>query len=334
MDAYSPYWNPAGAAGINSDLQLAFMHSEWFAGVGKYDYLSALYPLHNTEKGRRRAVGFSMVRFGVDDIPNTLSLYEDDGTVNYSNIVPFSAVDYAFLLSYAQDIKAGEKGKLYLGGNAKIIYRKIGPFAKARGFGFDLGAQYHLGENWSFGLSAKDITSTFNAWSFDFTEEEKETLALTGNDIPISSLEVTKPWFVLGTAYHQRFKKIGVLAELDFIATTDGQRNTLISGKAISLDPAFGVEVDYNQVIFLRGGINNFQKETDLSFNEVLTMKPTLGIGLKFYSLRLDYAFTDMTDTEQKSYSHVVSLLIDLNFDYFKKKDKVEIIKLPSAPPF
>ena len=64
----------------------------------------------------KRALGLSMIRFGIDDIPNTLSLYEDDGSVNYDNIRPFSAADYAFLFSYAQKVKT-DRGQLFLGGN-------------------------------------------------------------------------------------------------------------------------------------------------------------------------------------------------------------------------
>ncbi|MGB1218033.1 MAG: PorV/PorQ family protein, partial [Saprospiraceae bacterium] len=217
-DAYSPYWNPAGMAGVESNMQLAFMHAEWFAGVGNYDYLSLVYPIYSEKKDKRRAFGISAIRFGVDDIPNTLSLYADDGTVDYNNITSFSSADYAFLLSYAQDYWMGDNRKLFIGGNAKVIYRNIGSFAKAVGFGFDLGAQFHL-KNVSFGLTAKDLTNTFNAWNFSFTEEEKETLAITNNEIPINSLEVTRPWFILGSAYHKRFGKFGMLTELDFRLT-------------------------------------------------------------------------------------------------------------------
>src|SRR5687768_1558353 len=37
-DVTSGYWNPAGLLGIKSDLQVAAMHSEYFAGIAKYDY--------------------------------------------------------------------------------------------------------------------------------------------------------------------------------------------------------------------------------------------------------------------------------------------------------
>ena len=36
-DVTSGYWNPAGLMGIESDLQIGLMHSEYFAGIAKYD---------------------------------------------------------------------------------------------------------------------------------------------------------------------------------------------------------------------------------------------------------------------------------------------------------
>lgn len=60
-----------------------------------------------------------------------------------------------------------------MGGNIKVIHRSIGSFGKAWGFGADLGVRYK-GDKFILGLSARDITTTFNAWSFNLTEEEKE----------------------------------------------------------------------------------------------------------------------------------------------------------------
>ena len=98
-DITAAAWNPAGLAGIASDkgLQIGAMHSEWFAGVGKFDYLGFTLPLANSE----RRIGVSLIRFGIDEMPNTLSLYEDDGTVNFDNLREFSVAGYALLLSYA-----------------------------------------------------------------------------------------------------------------------------------------------------------------------------------------------------------------------------------------
>jgi hypothetical protein len=113
------------------------MHAEYFAGIGKYDYASLAIPL----KDNNRVLGLSLLRFAVDDIPNTIFLVEPDGTINFSNIQTFSSADYAFLVSFAQQ-KTLKNGKKINGGvNAKIIHRKAGSFATAWGFGFDAGVQ-------------------------------------------------------------------------------------------------------------------------------------------------------------------------------------------------
>jgi hypothetical protein len=70
----------------------------------------------------------------VDNIPNTIELIDADGNINYDRITSFSAADYAFIFSYAR--KLAVPG-LTIGGNAKVIYRKVGDFASAWGFGLD-----------------------------------------------------------------------------------------------------------------------------------------------------------------------------------------------------
>ena len=37
-DVTSGYWNPAGLAGLKKDYAVGLMHSEYFAGIAKYDY--------------------------------------------------------------------------------------------------------------------------------------------------------------------------------------------------------------------------------------------------------------------------------------------------------
>lgn len=307
-DVSSGYWNPAGLVNTNPEigLQLGAMHSEWFAGVGKFDYVGLSIPFTD---GKSR-VGLSFVRFGIDNIPNTLSLFEDDGTINYDNVVPFSAADYAVLLSYARKMATKNEGNLSVGGNIKVVRRIIGSFADSWGFGLDLSAQYRK-NNWRLGAIARDVTTTFNAWSFAFTDEQKQVLAITGNDIPISSVELTKPQLIIGVGYQFDFKLIKVTPEIDLITTTDGRRNTLISANPVSVDPAMGLEVAYNNAVFLRAGVNQFQKESNLERNDFFTARPSVGIGLKLSNLTIDYAFTDLGD-QNNTYSHIISLMLDI----------------------
>lgn len=314
-DVTSGYWNPAGLANFDADqgLQLGAMHAEWFAGVGKFDYLGMTVPFSNSN----RRLGLSLIRFGIDDIPNTLSLFEDDGTVNYDNITSFSAADYALLVSLAQKMKAKEGRTFQVGGNVKIVRRVIGTFASSWGFGIDLGMQYRVG-NWKLGAVGRDLTSTFNAWKVTFTEQEKNVLLATGNELPdLNSVEVTRPQILLGAAYTFDINKFGITPEVNLLATTDGQRNTLVSADPVSLDPTAGVEVNYNDFLFLRAGISQFQREQDFlpadgtEADEYWISRPSIGVGLQLFSLRVDYAYTDLGDSQNR-YSHIVSLQLDL----------------------
>ncbi|MFT7589113.1 MAG: hypothetical protein ACI959_001327 [Limisphaerales bacterium] len=316
-DITAGYWNPAGLTGIKSNLQVSGMHAEYFAGIAKYDYAAVGMPI----KGGDKYLGFSFIRFGVDDIANTLFLFEPDGSINYDNITSFNAADYAFMVSYAQPL--GPKG-MTVGGTVKVIHRNVGSFANSWGFGLDLGMQYATG-NWRFGLVGKDITSTFNAWSFNFTEEEKEVLEQTGNLVPESSYELTAPKFVLGAGYDFGIsEKFGLLTELNFDLTTDGRRNVLLSADPVSVDPHMGLELDYNEFIFLRAGVGNIQKATsDDDLTESWLVQPNMGLGLQFRAsdliIHLDYAYTNIGNTEQLLYSHVFSLKLDFNKRSIKK---------------
>ncbi|ULT43493.1 hypothetical protein KRR40_08710 [Niabella defluvii] len=55
-------------------------------------------------------------------------------------------------------------------------------------------------DKWRFGVVAKDLTSTFNTWTFNFSEKEKEVLYLTNNDIPVKSSELTAPRVTVGAS--------------------------------------------------------------------------------------------------------------------------------------
>ncbi|GIV34334.1 MAG: hypothetical protein KatS3mg031_1869 [Chitinophagales bacterium] len=302
-DATATYWNPSSLTRIRSVVDIAAMHAEYFAGIAKYDYVGVAVPLQDYH----RFLGFSFIRFGVDDIPNTLELFEDDGSINYDNVQSFSVADWAFMLSYAQKLKIRET-HLALGGNVKVIYRIAGDFATAWGFGLDLSATMDI-KQWRLGIMARDVSGTFNAWSFSFTEREKEILTKTDNVIPENSLEITVPKFIVGAAYEFNIRnRFFILPELDVEMTTDKKRNVPIRTNAVSFDPRFGLELNYNRLVYLRAGIGNIQKSTDDDGKAITTFQPNIGIGLQIKSFGVDYAFTDIGNQSDALYSHVVSL--------------------------
>lgn len=303
-DVTAAYWNPAGLSQQSSDMQIGLMHNEYFAGIAKYDYGGFSMKLDTTS-----TVGFTFIRMGIDDIPNTINLYDNQGNINYDRITKFSAADYAIMFSYAR--KSRVKGLSY-GANVKIIYRQIGSFANAYGFGLDVGVLYRTGR-WYLGAMGRDITSTFNAWTFDLSDDMVEVFEATGNEIPDNSLEVTVPRLNLGAGRSFRLSdNFTSLIALDMDMTFDGKRNTLIKTNFMSIDPKLGVEFGFKDIVFVRGGIRNIQEVTDFGDETSISIEPNFGVGVKIKKMiSIDYALTNIGDSY--FYSNVFSLRVDLN---------------------
>lgn len=315
-DVTSGYWNPAGLMRVENDLQVGLMHAEYFSGNAKYDYGSVALPL----KDKKRVVGLSVLRFAIDDIPNTIDYVRPDGSFDESKLKSMSAGDYAFLLSYAQGIKIFKNQLIdtRIGANAKVIYRHLGKMANAWGLGIDVGMQASY-RQWQFGVMLKDITTTYTSWSFHLTEREKEIFFQTGNEIPIKSYEVMLPRINIGASRTllKPGKKIQVLAEIGLDITTDGKRNTVLSNNTFSFDPHVGLEAGYKQTIFLRAGVGNFQRVLDdadtTNMAKYTIYQPAVGVGLKIKSLNIDYAFTSLQTQANPLFTHIVSLRLDVN---------------------
>jgi hypothetical protein len=310
-DVSAGYWNPAGLTQLEAPLQISAMHANWFGGIANYDYVS----IAKKFKGDRSAVGgLTIIRMGVDNIPNTLNLIGPDGTVNYDRIVTFSASDYAVMFSYARNMNA--KGNFSLGGNLKIINRSIGSFATAWGFGADIGAQWR-GDFISFGLSARDITTTFNAWSFDLSEDDKRVFQQTNNDIPVNSTEITLPRLIAGVAIHKKLTSFSYLVEADLNISSNGTKAGVFSGRNFAIDPTFGFEVGYADRVFVRAGVGNIQSVINPTIADgverSLEFQPNIGMGLKLGRLKVDYALTNIGSVSGVLVSHIFSLTLNFN---------------------
>jgi len=318
-DGTAGVWNPAGLTNMDVSLQVNAMHAEWFAGVANYDYMSVAKRF----KGENNAYGaLSIIRFGVDNIPYTLNLIGPDGSVNYDDVTSFSAVDYAVFLSYGRSIFSDN---LRLGGSVKIINRSVGAFANAWGFGADLGLTYHLGK-FTFAGMAQDITTTYNTWSINFSEEEKAVFAATGNDIISSSTEVALPKLTLGAAYDsgKNWDKDSVFARAKFTyvieanvrLSTDG-RASGIGGQNFNIDPAIGAELGYKDLVFVRAGIGDVERKLNsINGSRDLSLKPNVGLGLQLGRFAVDYALTNIGALGQENgalYSHIFSLRLNFN---------------------
>lgn len=303
----SGYWNPAGLTKVDRWLEVGAMHAEYFAGIAKYDYLGLAHSIDD-----KSSVGFTAIRFAVDDIPNTTQLIDNNGNIDYDRISTFTAADWAFIFSYAR--KMPVEG-LSVGGNVKVIHRRVGDFARSWGFGLDAGMQYETQKNWKFGAVLRDATSTFNAWMFSLNDETKEVFLNTGNALPENGLELTLPRLIMGAYKKYDIGQKGLYAsgELNVNVTTDGRRNTLLRTGLFSADPHLGMSFGFKHYVALRAGLSNMQYVTDFDDSRSLNVQPNVGIGLNIKNFYLDYAFTDIGDASVALYSHIISLRIKLD---------------------
>lgn len=301
-DVTAGYWNPANLTSIKADLEVAAMHAEYFAGIAAYDYAAIAKPIDSSS-----VLALSVIRFGVDDIPNTTQLFDADANLNYDRITSFSAVDYGFFLSYARMLGKG----LSIGGSAKVVRRILGDFAGSWGFGVDAGATYRTG-NWSFAVMARDMVSTYNAWTYTLDPQTKEVFLMTGNELPENGLEVSLPRIILGAAHSHRWERFSILGEVNMVWTTDGRRNTLISGDPFSMDPVLGIEAGYLDIVYLRAGLGNIQQVKTFRGTKEYVVQPNLGLGLRLGQFHLDYALTDIGNQSESLYSNIFSLRFEI----------------------
>jgi hypothetical protein len=299
-DVTASYWNPAGLVRLSGRHQGGLMHAAYFAGIAKFDYLGA-----GTRLDEHSSLGLSVLRYGVDDIPNTIDLMDPEGNIDYDRITTFSVADYAFLMSYA---RASPVSGLDLGGNLKIIRRTVGEFASAWGFGADVAARFMHGE-WIFGAVMRDVTGTFNVWQFN---EQKLTIH-AGDSIfnrpPENSLELTIPRLYLGVARNFYInEKLSLLAEMNASFSFDGKTAAVLSSRIIGAEPVVGFELNYTGLVFFRMGIGNLQRITEFGDEKRVVADPSAGLGLKLGNFYLDYALGNISPQTVSLYSNIFSL--------------------------
>jgi hypothetical protein len=245
----------------------------------------------------------------VDDILDTTQLIDDQGNINYDRISTFSTADYGLTFSYARRLPLDG---LNFGVNAKIIRRIIGDFASSWGFGLDAGIQFEGKKGWKFGLMARDITTTYNAWAIDEDKFSQISGAVEGQNQELpETTEITIPKLQLGMSKTWVFNY-----DYSFLVATNlnmrfAETNDIISTSFTSVNPALGFEFGYTSLVFLRAGVGNFQNELQIDDSEQVTFQPNFGVGFKYKGIQIDYAFTDIGDQSAALYSNVFSLKID-----------------------
>ena len=306
-DVYAPMWNPAGLIGVDRDWQGAAMHAEYFESIAKYDYLAYAKALDNNSG----VFAISVVRLGVDNILNTTQMIDSEGNIDYDKITSFSQSDYAALLSYA--FRPGGNHRLSVGVNAKLVYRNVGKFASGYGFGFDAGVLYNADSGWNYGAMLRDATTTVNFWTVNQKELSAVVNGVEFNPAPKDKMEITMPKLNVGISRNFEINRDLTLQpeaglNIDFAKTA-----AVISTDFASITPYAGAELKFQDMIFVRLGVNRFQTVTDIEdLKRKVSFQPSGGIGIKYHGLTLDYAITNSGVGGSNFFSNFFSLKLDM----------------------
>jgi hypothetical protein len=253
-DVTAGYWNPSGLVNAKG-FQVQFMHAKQYTSSVQYDYFAASN-LFDTET----ALGFSLIRLGVDDIKNSRNALLGDlisDGLDYSKITSFNVADYAFFLSYAKRYNE----QLSYGANVKLIYRDFDS-ESALGIGFDVGAQYAVTQNFLLGMTFRDITTTMMAWS-------------------TSEKEFIPPSLRPGLSYRYDIESIDLYLQpaVDLNILFEGRKYAAqFNLGPVSFDTFWGAEIGFKDLIFLRLGYDDLNR-----FNG--------GVGFSITKLAVDYSY-------------------------------------------
>jgi hypothetical protein len=286
-DATAGYWNPAALTRLNYP-EGVLMHDERFGNLINYDVAAVALPY-----GVDASVGVTLLRLGVDGIPDTRNawldangnrLIDENERPDYDKITYFNSADWALYLSYAKRMS----DRLSYGGNVKIVRRELADHS-ATGIGFDVGILYTPFTDFFVGLNAQDVTTTFLAWS-------------TGRN------ELITPTLKLGTAYFLEFLGGRFAPALDLDLRFENRRfaTTANLGPA-SFDPRVGLEYEYRGLVALRVGYSDIRQVT-------------FGAGVHLNKLDIDYSFAQFTGTENLGNTHRISLRFVLQTEQYARE--------------
>ena len=283
-DATAGYWNPGALARIDYPEAIV-MHEERFGSLINYDFAGVAIPY-----GPDVSLGLSVLRLGVDGIPDTRNAWLDNNgngifdnvdRLDYDKITYFNSADWALYFTYAKRTSSG----LLYGANVKLIRRTLAD-QSATGIGFDVGAVYSPTTNLSVGVNVQDITTTLIAWS-------------TGRN------ELVSPTVKFGAAYSVDILGGHLTPAVDFDVRFEKRHfASTASVGPVSFDPHAGLEFDYRSTVALRIG-----------YNDVKQM--SIGAGLHLRMLDVDYSFAKFAADESLGNTHRISIRFMLQNDQF-----------------
>jgi len=292
-DVTAGYFNPAGLANLQYP-QISLMHEEHFGNLVNYNYAAIALPY-----GEDMSFGLSVIRLGIDGIPDTrdalidgvtknviYDIYNPNARLDPDKIKEFNNADWAFYLSFAKR----HSDRFYYGANVKVIRRDLGDVG-ATGIGFDIGALYNAWDKLFLGANVQDVTTTLVAWS-------------TGRN------ELITPTAKIGAAYGIDFSFGRLMPAVDVDVRFENRRfASQFNVGPVSFDAHAGLEFSYKNILAIRGGYSDIKNVT-------------VGAGIKLPKLNIDYSFAKFAGAKDDDLgnSHRISLILTLEETRFLRK--------------
>jgi hypothetical protein len=171
-DPSAMYYNPAASA-LSAQRSVLLMHSENFGGLVKNDFASFILPAEKAAYGvallHNGVFGIKLTELRRPDLPlgaeytdTTVSEGETSYVARINTPVVSKTVnagDWLAYLNYARAVTS----YLYIGGNAKIIYRSTGA-SSCFGMGLDLGAVVVPVRDFNIALRVRNLTTSPLFW--------------------------------------------------------------------------------------------------------------------------------------------------------------------------
>lgn len=224
-DASAAYYNPAALAELEK-REAMFNHTTLPGGLRHF---FATY-VHGFGNAGAFAISFNMLTTG--DMPVTVAFEGPTGEI-------FSASESAIGLSYAKSLT----DRFSLGGTAKLVLEDLAGF-NDRTVAFDIGTIYHTGfRELNLGMSVSNFGPDLN---FGTERNSAGEVIFDGQSFP---LPITFRFGASLDVVNTENSKIMLAGQL--IQPNDNLRYT-----------AFGVEFDYRDALFLRGGFK-LDEESD-----------------------------------------------------------------------
>ena len=268
-------WNPARLSG-EAPRSLVYAHQERFAGAVTFDILGV-----DLKERPNSSWSLVVIREAVQGIPRTTDalLYEtgslDDPTerVLSSNVTFFNQSQWAGVVGFAAD-----RGEWRLGGNAKMLIHQLGQYS-GWGVGFDFGATRSFFPNNLFGISVRDVTTSWIVWDS-------------------GTIERIAPEVRIGDAHNLSLENLSlqINAMATAVLSLGGKtRNDDFAIGSIGTRLRAGAEVVYKKNLRIRVGRNPLSGYS-------------AGLGFGFDFGEIDYAFVPSPLGTVLGSSHYVSL--------------------------